>query len=912
MRYPSFLQRKTLLFIAASAGCWGGSLVAAVWTGGASGAFNSADNWDSGQVPSAELSGTGRVADVNGNSTVILSSGDALTPTHLYTRGGGKIWQTGGTLTLFPGAIPTEEGIQSDYAVNSAIGYNSAGAYEMSGGNLIVNGTGNFRIGHNASGNMRLSGTAAAAQNGSGGNLYIGSGSGTSTLTLSDSVSWTVEGSVGGDSLVMGVTGSAKGILALNDSATFAAAGNIKIGATGTSGEIHLNGGTLQVAKIWRAGGTATINATGGHINATRDRATSSGFFENLTGVKLSGAGLTFNTSGYTVWQGTGFSGEGNFTKTGAGTFVLNKSNSHGNSLVAQGTLKVIDGGTLGFGAVANNGTLTFDRSTDLNVGNAISGSGNLVKTGSGTVTLGGANTYTGSTVIENGTLRLQSALPAHLEIMPMGDSITRGSNSGDAGYRGPLYTALTADGVNFTFVGNSTFLDRNRPGGAGPSVLPDEQRHHEGHGGYVINDLLGNLDGRTRSTESDGNADPGYWLTGNSATGQAAQNPDVILLMVGTNDIQIHGLSGIDTKLHNLINKITELRPDTKLIVAEITPRTDSTERSEAVDTYNEIVRQQVAAFQAAGKNVELANMNDGFPANGLSSDKLHPQMEGYAWMAEQWEMSLLDQYNVNGVSENLPTGTAVSIASAGTLDLNGNQATIASLSGAGRVLLGGGKLIVNRSEATAIEFSGVISGNGDFVKIGTGTQILSGINTYTGATTVAEGKLVVNGSLASAMTSVVAGASLGGMGNLAGDLQVSGKLAPGSSPGVLTVEGDVSLASTAVLEIVIRSVSEYSQLLLDGGELTLAEGVRLNVVLEGFSFEEGVTFQVIKNAGKIQGASSVLADGKILEVDGHQFRIEHVTDGINLVSVPEPSTYAYMLGGVLALAGVMALRRR
>ena len=241
-----------------------------------------------------------------------------------------------------------------------------------------------------------------------------------------------------------------------------------------------------------------------------------------------------------------------------------------------------------------------------------------------------------------SGSPRRPGALPDTLAIMPLGDSITRGSRSGDAGYRGPLYSALTKAGIQFTFVGNSTSLDRTRAANAPPTVLPDAQRYHEGHGGYTMREMLGNLDGRVRTRESDGSADSGYWLTGNPATGQAALKPDVILLLAGTNDIQIHGLEGIDTTLENLINKITRLCPDARLIVATIPPRADNPQRAKAVDAYNKIVRRKVTAARAAGKKVSLVEMNKGFPANGLSSDKLHPQMAGYAWMAERWQAAL------------------------------------------------------------------------------------------------------------------------------------------------------------------------------------------------------------------------------------------------------------------------------
>ncbi|MDV3287802.1 autotransporter-associated beta strand repeat-containing protein, partial [Salmonella enterica] len=112
-------------------------------------------------------------------------------------------------------------------------------------------------------------------------------------------------------------------------------------------------------------------------------------------------ATLALNTGG--TFDNT-ISGSGKVEKSGDDALTLSGANSYtGGTLISGGTLIASNVEALGTGDVTNNATLELNTGGDFT--NNISGSGQVVKSGDETLTLSGSNTYTGGTTINDGTL---------------------------------------------------------------------------------------------------------------------------------------------------------------------------------------------------------------------------------------------------------------------------------------------------------------------------------------------------------------------------------------------------------------------------------------------------------------------------------------------------------------------------
>ena len=124
------------------------------------------------------------------------------------------------------------------------------------------------------------------------------------------------------------------------------------------------------------------------------------------------------------------------------------------------------------------------------------------------------------------------------------------------------------------------------------------------------------------------------------------------------------------------------------------------------------------------------------------------------------------------SGTSTDISSRPAAFGAGGATFDTNGNSVTLAS----------------------------ALLGTGGLTKIGPGTLTLSGASTYTGPTMVDAGALFVNGSIANSAVTVNSGAALAGIGTVGPTTINSGGIfAPGTSPGTMTVQGNLAFQSGA-----------------------------------------------------------------------------------------------------------------
>jgi len=213
-----------------------------------------------------------------------------------------------------------------------------------------------------------------------------------------------------------------------------------------------------------------------------------------------------------------------------------------------------------------------------------------------------------------------QAARSADLgKIMPMGDSITLGVPV-NGGYRDPLYALLTNRQDTFTFVGSAT-------GYATEALAAAGQTHHEGHSGYVIT----NGAGRAGLDEYLAN-----WI------GPSAANPDKILLMIGSNDINLgYEMADAPTRLSNMIGHVYALRPNVKLYLASLIPMSAGGHQAD-VQTFNASLPALVASHRALGHDVVYVPMYEALNISTDLNDGLHPNAQGYLRMAQAWDAAL------------------------------------------------------------------------------------------------------------------------------------------------------------------------------------------------------------------------------------------------------------------------------
>ncbi len=241
------------------------------------------------------------------------------------------------------------------------------------------------------------------------------------------------------------------GILAAKDAASLGT-GDVTIAESAT---LALSQGTLDnnvtgEGQIVKSGSDELIvtgdntysggtTISGGTLTADHADSLGTGAVAN-SGVLQVGEGELENT----------LSGSGSLVKTGTGELTLSGDNTYsGGTTITGGTLRADHADSLGTGAVANSGVLQVGEGE---LENTISGSGSLVKTGTGELTLGGDNSYSGDTTIADGTL-----IAANVNALGSGNIDNSGTLMLDANGAFELANITTHTGATTALAAGST-----------------------------------------------------------------------------------------------------------------------------------------------------------------------------------------------------------------------------------------------------------------------------------------------------------------------------------------------------------------------------------------------------------------------------------------------------------------------
>jgi len=203
---------------------------------------------------------------------------------------------------------------------------------------------------------------------------------------------------------------------------------------------------------------------------------------------------------------------------------------------------------------------------------------------------------------------------------------------------------------------------------------------------------------------------------------------------------------------------------------------------------------------------------------------------------------------------------GTALSrgalrVASSGKFDLNGFDFAADSLAGSGTIANDGKNNAVIRVRSG--NFSGRLSDGGGMLglgKIGDGTLVLSGYNTYSGTTLIGAGTLKLDGILENSHVRVLSGARLVGSGTMAALVAESGSfIVPGSgaeSVGTLRVKDSLTINGGANYMVNVVTNAGSSQLLINRNAILKGGNVLVNGLLQS-----GARYSILSAKGGISG---------------------------------------------------------
>lgn len=203
---------------------------------------------------------------------------------------------------------------------------------------------------------------------------------------------------------------------------------------------------------------------------------------------------------------------------------------------------------------------------------------------------------------------RRNSSADMNLVILPLGDSITYGTDSTDGnGYRLDLQSLLEPATTHQQYIGSI------RSGSMADN-------YNEGHPGFTITQIAAET--------------PQDFL----------KDPNVVLLMAGTNDVlQNLSISEAPTRLGNLVDQLIAALPNTCVLLATLTPLLDPSYGASR-ESYNAAIPSIVNDHARNGNFVILVNMSS-VPSSEIDpADGIHPDDAGYKTMAETWYAGIME----------------------------------------------------------------------------------------------------------------------------------------------------------------------------------------------------------------------------------------------------------------------------
>ncbi len=379
---------------------------------------------------------------------------------------------------------------------------------------------------------------------------------------------------------------------------------NADVATGGTSsGGSATTGGSAPVATTLTGGATSVVGssstgglaATGGAVTNTGGQSTTGG----------STASSTASTGGRSATGG--FVGVGGSTATGG-------SPTGGTSATSVSST----GGRSSTGGAASGGASTTGGTASGGVGNGGTSTGGA-HTGGNSI---GGNSSTGGSAAFN-------PCPTNgdpCKILPLGDSITLGTNYG-GGYRIKLFAHASTDQKNLTFVGYDT---ANPPAAAALSALGSAAskyvNKHEGHFAWTIQQDDDLVTGVSKSSQD------GVNYTGKKVVADA--QPHIVLVHLGTNDMQTTPAGATD-RLGKLIDHVVTDAPNALIVVGSIIPLPS---QASNVTSFNQAIPGIVKTRADAGKHVIFVDQYAGFVGKTGLMDSVHPYEAGYEQMAVVW----------------------------------------------------------------------------------------------------------------------------------------------------------------------------------------------------------------------------------------------------------------------------------